>query len=152
MPKIYGPEQPWVDGDITENTIPIRRSGAVDVAGPDGSMQRAVTEGEGVCERGDTSTDVEVNQNKPSEASGGTISSKVGDTPTTEESAGVVNKAVTDQAISEDVEGTVDTKISDDEVTEAELGITDRDVMSDSATQEEAGTINRELGMSSCII
>lgn len=152
MPKIYGPEQPWVDGDITENIIPIRRSGTVDVAGPDGSMQRAVTEGEGVCEGEDSSTDVEVNQNKPSEAAGGTISSKVGDTPTTEQSPGVVNKAVTDQAISEEVQGTVDTNVSDEGVTEDESGNTSRDVAADVATKEKAGTINRELGMSSCII
>jgi hypothetical protein len=153
MPNIYGPEQPWVDGDITENTIPIPSSNPVAVAGPDGTMPTEVTEGEGVCEGKETTTDTDVVRDTPSEAAGGTISKSLGTHPPAEGSPGSVNKAVTEQEVSEAVSGTVDTKISDDQVTEAESGITDNDVMVDAPVESGAGIINKELGLaSSCNI
>ena len=151
MPDIYGPEQPFTKGDITENIVPLSDSGVVVTAVGDGEVQTEIG-GEQVCEREETITSIITAGDKPIEASGGAISKSVGDTPVAEGSPGSVDKAVTDQDILDEVQGTVDTEISDDGVTEDEAGITDRDVVDDSATQEQAGTINRELGMSSCII
>jgi len=151
MPDIYGPEQPWTEGNITENIVPLGDIGVVVDDAEDGTEQTEVG-GEQICEREATDISTITAADTPIEASGGTISNEVGDTPVEEGSPGTTEKAVTDQDVLDDVEGTVDTEISDDGVTEDELGITDRDVMIDSVPQEEAGTINRKLGMSSCII